>query len=97
MTSFFESKKLSVVEEERDRVRVRMQDFDPGSEDYNILLDRFERLTILQQSRAAGKVSPDTVAIVAANLIGILIIVGYEHGHVIASRGLSFLLRTKHG
>lgn len=95
MLNVFERKKRSVVNEERDRIYAEMQDVNPGSDEYNTLLDRFERLTILQAARPGSRVSPDTMAIVGANLIGILVIVGYEQGHVIASRALNFLLTPK--
>jgi hypothetical protein len=37
------------------------------------------------------RVSPDTLAAVAGNLLGIIVIVGYENKHVITSKALSFL------
>lgn len=48
-----------------------------------------ERLTKMRASR----VSPDTVAMIAANLAGIVMILTHERTHVIASKALGFLLR----
>jgi hypothetical protein len=86
----------SILEDEISRVRRKMLSVELDSEEYETLLNNFERLVRLRKDDRSNRVSPDTLAIVAANLLGILIIVGYERGHVIASRGMQALLRTKH-
>lgn len=41
------------------------------------------------------KVSQDTLAIVAGNLLGIVVIVGYERAHVLVSKALPSILKTR--
>lgn len=41
------------------------------------------------------KLSPDTILVVAGNLVGILLLVGYEHAHVITSKALGFILKGR--
>jgi hypothetical protein len=41
------------------------------------------------------RVSPDTLALIAANLSGIIVIIGYERVNVIASKALGFVSRLK--
>lgn len=41
------------------------------------------------------RVSPDTLAIIAANVVGILLIIGYERANVVTSKALGFILKTK--
>jgi hypothetical protein len=96
MLKNFLNKETSSLENELNRVHSEMSGVEVGSERYNALLTNFERLTRLQSEKKTFRVSPDTLAIVGANLLGILIIVGYERAHVIASRGMNVLLRTKH-
>jgi hypothetical protein len=88
--------KSSILQESIDRVLVDMERCNPGTDDYDTLLANLERLVRLQNEEKTNRVSPDTIAVVCANLLGILIIVGYEHGHVVASRGLAFILKTRH-
>lgn len=88
--------KTSVLQESIDKVLVEMEHVNPGTDDYDTLLANLERLLRLQNEEKNSRVSPDTIAIVAGNLLGIVIVVGYEHAHVIVSRGLQFILRTKH-
>lgn len=41
------------------------------------------------------RLSPDTVALIAANLLGILLILGYEKADVITSKALGFIMRGR--
>lgn len=65
------------------------------SDEYATMLNRLERLYKLKEKHAPKQVSPDTMLIVAGNLLGILIIVGYEHGHVIVSKAIGFAGRLR--
>lgn len=85
----------SVLDDEISRVHGNMQSVEPGTEEYKTLLDRLERLVVLRQAKPSNRISPDTIVIVVGGLVQVLIIVGYEHGHVIASRGLQFILGMK--
>lgn len=41
------------------------------------------------------RVSPETLALIAANLTGILVIVGYERANIIATKAVGFVSRLK--
>lgn len=86
----------SILDDSIDRVLEHMKGENPGTEDYEALLADLERLVKLRSEEQSKRVSPDTMAIVAANIFSVLVVVGYEQGHVVISRGLNFLLRTKH-
>lgn len=93
--SIFEKKKSSDFDDAIDRVLVELNTEGLDSEEYARRLKHLERLAALRNEERKRRVSPDTLAIVGANLLGILIIVGYEQGHVVASKGLGMILRTK--
>ena len=95
MLKFFK-RKSSILDESIRTVLAKMKTTDPYSEEYSVLLTDLERLVRLRKDESVNRVSPDTIAVVCANLLGIVIIVGYEHGHVIGSRALQMILRTKH-
>jgi len=67
-----------------------MRSMDGDSEAYATCLNRLERLYKLKEKHSKRAVNPDTWVIAGANLLGILVIVAYEHGHVIGSRALNF-------
>jgi hypothetical protein len=75
-----------------------MLNTDPKSEEFLKMADLLVKLYKLKEvdinATAKKRVSPDTVAIIWANLIGIAAVIGYERaGHVVTSR--AFGLVTK--
>lgn len=87
-------RKNELLDDEIDRVRSHMLTMDMESKEYRDLVDTFERLIKLQNEVKGSGVDPNTVLVVATNILAVLIIVGYEQGHIITSRGLQFLVRT---
>ncbi|MET0786968.1 MAG: hypothetical protein ABWY25_09695 [Paenisporosarcina sp.] len=59
------------------------------------MVDHLERLMKMKAEERRNRVSPDTMAIVGGNLLGILVIVAYEQKHVMVSRGLGLILKAK--
>lgn len=66
-----------------------------GSEDYMRTLDVVIKLHKLAEEEKPEKVSKDTVATIAANLLGIFMIIRHEDVNVIASRAMGLVMRTK--
>lgn len=79
-----------------DRILVELNEEDLDSEGYAKKLSYLERMIKLRTEDKSRRISPDTMAIIGGNLLGILIIVGYERVHVIGSKSLAFVLRTKY-
>lgn len=79
-----------------DSLNSHMFGIEPDSPEYDKCLGQRERLhKILAQESDGKKVSPDTVAIIIANLAGIALILNYEHIHVVTSKALSFITKLK--
>lgn len=99
MLKNFFKEESSIIDEPIIRVLNAMNTEDLDSEEYSKLVDHLDRLNQIRnediKTRTRRKVSPDTMAIVAGNLLGILIIVAYEHNHVMASKATNFVLKTK--
>jgi len=77
------------------QILTEMLTYGPDSPEYPDMLDRLERVTKVRKTTSPMKgVSPDTVAIVAGNLLGILTIVAYEQKHVMVSTAQKFLLKA---
>ena len=85
----------SIFDKPIEKLLFELDRNNPGTEDYNDLLENVDKLTELQQRERSRKVSPDTIWLVAGNIIGILVIVAYEQKHVMASRGMNFILKPK--
>lgn len=85
----------SGLEKAIDDILVDMQGFTSETEEYAAMAKQLTALYSLKDAGRPSRVSPDTMAIVAGNLLGILVIVGYERASVVTSKGLSLLLKAK--
>ena len=77
------------------RLLLEMAENGPDSEEYSTNLAYLERIHALQHKNTRSRLTPDAVALVLGNLLGIVIIVAYEQKHVITSKGLGQLIKQK--
>ena len=66
-----------------------------GSGEYMKTLDALDKLHAMKQAEKPSSVSMDTLAIVGANLLGIILIIKHEHVNVIASKAMSLVIKPK--
>ena len=88
-------KKASKFDQPIDKILDEMARVQQDSDEYSDLLKRLDKLSELQLREQSNKVTADTVWMVAGNIVGILVIVAYEQKHVMASRGMNFILRPR--
>lgn len=86
-------KSESKLDGQIDKLLERMNECDESTEKYSGYLSDLERLIRLKKEEKVNRVSPDTMAIVLGNLVGILIIVAYEQKHIMTSRATGFVMR----
>jgi hypothetical protein len=89
------SEKASVYDEPIDKVLEGLRTYGVDDPEFPKLLDQLERLTRMKAEKASKPVSNDTLAIVAGNLMGILIMVAYEQKHVVTSNARQMFLKTR--
>jgi hypothetical protein len=73
----------------------KMADHEGDSEEYTKMVDNLDTLYKLKAEDKPDRVDRNTIAIVAGNLLGIIIIVGFEKSHVMTSKALSNLLKPR--
>ena len=93
MFGFF--RKDKTYDEPINAVLEEMKTYGPDTPEFQASMDQLERLSRMKAECQKSAVSADTAAIVLGNLVGILIIVGYERGHVMTTRAKDFVLKTK--
>ena len=69
--------------------------YDAGSEEYREALDALVKLHKLKEDERPKPVSKDTMLIVGANLLGILMIISHERVNVVTSKAIGVLLRPR--
>jgi hypothetical protein len=93
----FWNEQTSIYDEPINKVLNEMKTYGPDSPEFETQLTYLERLSgMKEKTKSIMRVSPDTVAIVAGNLVGILIIVAYEQAHPMTSKGLNYIKPQNH-
>lgn len=83
------------LEIEIARLLKKLNDLPPNSDDYDKVSDQYVKLTKLHSETTSKKrVSPDTLASAATNIAGILLILNYEHAHVMTSKAVGFVMKN---
>lgn len=86
---------IKVLEGEAKSLSEALKDLAIGSDEYQETLDRLERINTIINEGKRNKISPDTIAMVAGNLLGIALILNYEKAGVITSKALGFVLKGR--
>lgn len=84
-----------LLNETIERVLNDMKTEDAHTEKYASSADQLVKLYALKTESRSRRVSPDTMATVIANLLGIGIIVGHERVHIVTSKALSFVQKLR--
>lgn len=77
-----------------DKLLFQMDNVNGDADEYAKMADQLVKLYKLKEVDSKKRVSPDTLAVVAGNLLGILVIVGHEKAHVMTSKAIGFVMKT---
>lgn len=83
------------LEKAIDDVLTDMQGYTSETDEFAKAVDQLDKLYKLKTIDSPERVSPDTLAIIAGNLVGIVLIVGYERANVVTSKALTFVLKAR--
>jgi len=92
---FTKKEKRSSLEMEIESVLCNMSTYQPDSEEYTAQAINLERLYKAKSYEKDRRISPDTIAVVAGNLLGIALILGYEKADTITTKALGFILKGR--
>ena len=85
----------SSLEFEVERALRELKNHAIGSEEYNKTLDSIVVLHRMKEEEKPDSVSKDTLAIIGANLLGVLVIIKHESVNVITSKAMNLLLKPR--
>jgi len=83
------------LEDAVNRALLDLKNHAVGSEEYQKSLDALTKLYKMKNEEKPSSVSKDTLVVVAANLLGLLMVIKHERVNVITSRAFGMLLRPK--
>lgn len=85
----------SLLNEEIARTIIVMRDVDIHTAEYDILMDKVDKLTKLKTDNSRDLPSSNTLINAGVNLAGILLIIRHENVNVITSKALGFVSKLK--
>lgn len=85
----------SGVEIAFDRALTELGNRSVVDEEYELILNRIAKLHKMKEDEKPSQVSKDTLAMIGANLAGILLIIVHERVHVITSKALGFVAKPR--
>lgn len=95
LRAFLKNDLVTPIDPLIDAVREEMHHVGVNSDEYSTLLSYLERLYKVKEEQRPAPLSRDTMALVAGNLAGILLIIAYEQKHVITSKGFNQIIRPR--
>ena len=94
ITNIFKKEK-TMLEKEIEAILLDMKDMDLNSDEYEVALNHLSQLYEIKMKEKKWNVSPDTMAVVVANLLGIILILKHEEMNIITSKALSFVMKGR--
>jgi len=88
-------RKKSKLEKAIDSILDDMAKFDASSDEYGEMAGNLEKLLKAKSYEKSKGISPDTAIVVAANLIGIVLILKHEKVDIITSKALGFVMKGR--
>lgn len=87
--------KGKTFDQEVTRVLTKIEEYDPESEQYKAAVQNLKTLCEARAQKSSKTITADTVLLVAANLIGILLVLNYERMDVVTSKAMNFIIKSK--
>lgn len=87
----------SALDQTMQTLLSEMAGFEGHDKEYGKMVDRLQKLHVVRSERQKDRfpVSLETLITVGSNLLGILMILGYERTHILSSKALSFVVKTR--
>ena len=92
---FTKKDKRSLLEREIELVIKSMSNYPPNSAEYTAIAANLEMLYKSKANERTRRITPDTIAIIAGNLLGIALILGYEKTNIVTSKAMGFIIRGR--
>lgn len=84
-----------LLEHATDRAILELENHPIGSNDYVQTLDQVVKLHKMVEEDKSPSVSKDTLVVVGANLLGIILIIKHEFVNVVTSKALNLILKPR--
>jgi ABC-type enterochelin transport system permease subunit len=91
----FERSQTSNLEDEMNAVLENMSKIGVNSQEYSQMVGYLEKLSEVRVRSRAPRISRDTIALIAGNLAGLIMILIYEQKHVLTTKVLNRTIQPR--
>lgn len=91
----FQKREPSGLDNAMNEIYSEMKGFTADTDEYCKMTDQLIKLHSMKMLEHQHRISPDTLATIGANVIGIALILHYERIHVVTSRALNFVMKLR--
>lgn len=78
-----------------DKALSELEKYQSDSDEYATIMEQIVKLHKMKEDEKPSTVDPNTVALIVANLIGIVMILKHERADIITSKAMSFVLKPR--
>lgn len=82
-------------QKELDRALTELSKHPIESEEYANAIKNIDVLCTARAQKATDVPSIDTILMVAANLLGIIVVLNYEQTHILTSKAMNFIIKGR--
>lgn len=83
------------LNDEVDRLVLIMGNVSPDTDEYEKMVKNLEVLCKARTNKSPNMPSMDTIVTAVSSILSVILILNYEHMHVVTSKALSFILKVK--
>lgn len=76
-------------------VYLKLQAAEPGTQEFNDLLDNLNALNKIKSTKDENKVSADAIVGAVSSILGILAVLNYERIHVVTSKAFGMIPKSR--
>jgi hypothetical protein len=91
----FGGKSPTELEKQIDKAVRSLNHWEIQSEEYASILSTVAKLQEIKEKENPDRISKDTAAVIAANLMGIILIIKHEQVNVISTRALNLVMKLR--
>lgn len=87
--------KVSELDARLHQAILQLDVYPADSEEYAKIMDQIQKHYTIKKETLSYRVSPDTLAVVAANVFITAIVVGHERAGMVTSKFATFIIKAK--
>ena len=83
------------LDDNMNRLLTKLEETDPADPEYNTLVEHLTALSDIKAKSPRDRFTRDQMLAVGANLLGVVLILNFEHAHTLSSKAMTMLFKSR--